>query len=406
MVSGVFFKSLDLLEVHLKAKDCVTCLIIGMLLKHILCKLITIESELFRFNIPTNVLFLLFICIFIYIYHVIRNCVRKIGGFQGSVNFIGKFIILVTILHLISLGASSFIEEEHQIWYFFSASLFLILFVRDLNLNMWHDNELILFRFPNSIEKLKKRRDLKDSETILKKIENCHNSIFSFLLLIVTHVIIRRLNQTGDKWSHLRDLGDFLMEKDSKAYLTGAVILGMILTCYSLCSLGGLLTNILTLTALLLVFFYRASMGQILIFNSVFSSAKMPVILFWLNVLEVFVIEFLPFVYRLFIQREMNRIQLARFMGSLVTVFAIISVLLHKPHNILLVPICILTCRWMKEKIFAIYSDCQQRTMLIIVSHFWIGKMFFFYQVRGIDDLFFSQRQKLIVLLLFTGEFE
>lgn len=358
-------------------------LLVGMLLKHIVCKLVTIESELFRFNIPMNLLFLAFVLVLFYFYKILRSLVGKVRV-PIKLDVFGKFVILVTILHLASLGASSFIEEEHQLWYYISQTMFIILFLKQLQTHAWHGKDFILFKFPRDVEKMRKKGDVKGEEQLLKSIEKCHNCVLSFLLLIVTHVICRRLNQTGDKWSHLRDIGDFFAEEENKNFLTLLVVPSMILICCSLHSLGGLLTNILTFTALLLVFFYRSSMGQLLVFNKVFSSPRMPVLLFWLNVVEIILIEFLPFFYRALIQRTVNRIELGRFMGSLVTVFTVVSVLLHKPHNVVLVPVCVLTCRWIKGKVFAIWSGATERTIFILATHFWIGKMFFFYQVRGL----------------------
>lgn len=382
LLLGISASSFESVEITLKPKHCVMSLLIGMLLKHVVCKLLPIESELFRFNVPMNLLFLLFIFVLFYLFVILNELYRKCEA-PTKIDFMGCFLVLVTLLHLLSLGASSFIEEEHQLWYYLNNTMFGILFLKKLSLHLWHRNEIVLFKFPSDVEKMRKKGDLSGGDKLLMNIEECHNSILGFILLMMTHVVIRRLNQTGDKWSHLKDIGDFLIEQDHKIHLTILVVFAMILTCYALHSLGGLLTNILTLTALILVLFYRSSMGHILLFNSVFTSAKMPVILFWCNVLEIVFIEFLPLIYRVFISRSVNRIELGRVMGSLVTVFGVISVLLHKPQNVILVPICILTCRWVKEKIFSIWSGHTERTIFIIATHFWIGKMFFFYQVSS-----------------------
>lgn len=379
-------------------------LLVGMLLKHVICKLFTIETALLRFTIPMNLLYLLLVSICIYLFKLIKNFVKTID-WSIKLDLFGQFVIFVTFLHLVSLGASSFIEEEHQTWYYACISLFILLFIKELHQHVWLDGEFVLFKFPLRDERSKKKGSTENETTILKNIEKCHQSIFSFIVLMLTHVVLRRLNQTGDKWSHLRDIGDFLAEKDHKAYLTIVVIFGMILTCCSLLRLGGLLTNILTFTALLLVLFYRASIGQVLVFSTVFSSPKWPVILFWLNVSEVVLIEFLPFVYRVGIQRSVNRIEMGRFMGSSVTIFAVVSVLLHKPQNIILVPVCILTCRWVKDKIFASWRGIAERTVMIIVTHLWIGKMFFFYQVSFVL-ISYREWADCWHANLFTGEFQ
>lgn len=391
IIAGLFGDVAKLVHIHLKPRDCVMTLLVGMLLKHIVCKLFTIESELFRFNIPMNLLFLGFVLVLLYLYKSIKSFL-KTYIITRKLPFLGKFVFFVTFLHLVSLGASSFIEEEHQLWYYTCNAMFTILFVNHLGLYAWHDGDFILFKFPSDVERMRKKGDSKGGENLLRNMEKCHNSVFGYILLTIVHVAVRRLNSTGDKWLHLNDIGDFLVEEENKKLLTIVVIFAICLTCYCLHSLAGLLTNILTFTALLLVFFYRSSVGQVLVFNTVFSSPKMPVILFWVNILEIVLIEFLPFLFRTVCQRTINRVELGRFMGSLVTVFVLISVLLHKPQNIILVPICVLTCRWVKEKIFAIWRGTSERTIFTIITHFWIGKMFFFYQVR--DENSYSKKQQ------------
>ena len=82
-------------------------------------------------------------------------------------------------MYLLSLFSSSFIEEEHQIWYFLEITqLYLILFTA------------------------KKYIQLKDLK-------------FIAFLLIVTR-LSRMINQTGNKWIHLKDIGDMLREFESK----------------------------------------------------------------------------------------------------------------------------------------------------------------------------------------------
>jgi len=80
------------------------------------------------------------------------------------------------VLYILSLFSSSFIEEEHQIWYYLETTqLYLIVF--------W------------SADKWGRSKDL----------------LKPFLLIAVTRVL-RSINQTGNKWIHLKDISDFLRE--------------------------------------------------------------------------------------------------------------------------------------------------------------------------------------------------
>lgn len=79
--------------------------------------------------------------------------------------FSNELLRYYPIFHIISLFSSSFIEEEHQCWYYFLSSYFL-----------------------------------------LKTIEEISWKNFFFLIL---SRFIRSWNQTGNKWLHLHDIADF-----------------------------------------------------------------------------------------------------------------------------------------------------------------------------------------------------
>jgi hypothetical protein len=86
------------------------------------------------------------------------------------------FYSIAAVVYLASLFSSSFIEEEHQIWYYLETSQFyLILF--------WNGSK---WTKPTDYAKLA-------------------------LLIAVTRVL-RSINHTGNKWIHLKDIGDLLRE--------------------------------------------------------------------------------------------------------------------------------------------------------------------------------------------------
>lgn len=83
-------------------------------------------------------------------------------------------------MHLMSLFSSSFIEEEHQIWYFIQTTqiyLILLIFVRS------------------------------------KRISNSKQPYLKYFFLVTMATrLLRSINQTGNKWAHLKDIGDLLKE--------------------------------------------------------------------------------------------------------------------------------------------------------------------------------------------------
>lgn len=117
------------------------------------------------------------------------------------------FILLLFFLcHTFSLASSSFIEEEHQTWYYFTPSLLVFLTFK----NVYNDVKRVW-------------QDYHESKTILlSEVWNMR----SVLTVMISIVICRRLNQTGDKWRHLIDIGDILSRNENHIYLTLTLLTG------------------------------------------------------------------------------------------------------------------------------------------------------------------------------------
>lgn len=152
------------------------------------------------------------------------------------------------VLHSVSLLSSSFVEEEHQTWYFLTVTVFLA-FIGYFALHClaslshhWQEatgkNEDDIFDHlqnpsyfaDRNVEELDPKEDycsqLTDkhhSDTDEKLFESNDKNISSgvncsYLRLLLSCLICAALcrvarswNQTGDKWSHLSDFGDWLI---------------------------------------------------------------------------------------------------------------------------------------------------------------------------------------------------
>ena len=128
-------------------------------------------------------------------------------------------------MYILSLFSSSFIEEEHQIWYFIEITqLYLIIYNR---------NNLITTKY-------------------------FYTTVF---LLIITR-LTRIINQTGNKWIHLKDVGDILKEFDSKVPLlicggVSLLAIGYIETNKN--NASNVFKNILLVLNLIFIYFYHIS---------------------------------------------------------------------------------------------------------------------------------------------------
>lgn len=97
-----------------------------------------------------------------------------------SAKLVSTIATILLVLQTVSLGGSSFAEEEHQVWYYFSTSLLIL------------SAGLISLSCPSWTPKRTGLRNLA-------------------VLLLLDRVFLRRLHQTGSKWIHLEDLSDWLM---------------------------------------------------------------------------------------------------------------------------------------------------------------------------------------------------
>lgn len=122
----------------------------------------------------------------------------------------GQAICVVgTLLHVISLASSSFIEEEHQVWYFFWLT-FAITILHQLC------SVVLLKKSSVPVSKRHKSQEKDKPDWLL----------WSWLGLLFLHRILRKWNQTGDKWASLPDVGDWLIQQEQRTYLSVVLLLG------------------------------------------------------------------------------------------------------------------------------------------------------------------------------------
>lgn len=100
-----------------------------------------------------------------------------------------SFLTFMSILHPFSFLSSSFLEEEHQFWYFFTNTFILLNILKDFEM--------------------------------------------SWFLLFVTVRFIRTINQVGDKWAAVPDLADWLLQIENYVFLQFFFISSLILSYFS-----------------------------------------------------------------------------------------------------------------------------------------------------------------------------
>lgn len=114
---------------------------------------------------------------------------------------------------------------------------------------------------------------------------------------------------------------------------------------------------------------------------STFSSTSTCLFIFGLNLMEIVAINLVPVIYR-FVRFRLRKFDVKLILGTGIILFALISALTHKPHNIFLVGLQICTCRMANDSCRRLFSGHSMSAHIFAqcVAHYWIGKEFFFYQ--------------------------
>lgn len=254
-----------------------------------------------------------------------------------------NLVLLLSFIafHAFSLASSSFVEEEHQTWYYFFNSFCILLFITDVKSTF---------------------------KTQIKS--RWRQKLLTWLTFFLSHIFARKLNQTGDKWINLPDFGDYLVKEENTLLLTFFVIFGLVTVFYSLkderWSTWMSLSISLCLTS---IYAYRGTTG-VVVFPLDTRYSDVCLALFWIGVCLI--------LFSSVTNRATTRIE------TLITLTVLVSSLIHKPHNIVLNGLCVVTCSFVTDRIkeTARWSDTiTDRTLVRILVHFCIGKVFYFYQV-------------------------
>lgn len=184
------------------------------------------DSFIVVFSLIISILFghnpaIIILLISIFIVRIIQKlyCVINVITSKGN----EKDVLLLSfccIIHVFSLTSSSFVEEEHQTWYFFG-STFVVL-------------------------------------SILKNLHSQKTALEFFILFVILR-FLRNVNQTGDKWAHLPDLAAWFLKEENFVFLHAFFIFGLISTwlCINYNSKPSKIISFINLSILLLIYPFK-----------------------------------------------------------------------------------------------------------------------------------------------------
>ncbi|XP_011308492.1 GPI ethanolamine phosphate transferase 2 [Fopius arisanus] len=255
------------------------------------------------------------------------------------------------VLHAVSLSSSSFVEEEHQTWYFFWVTLLTCLL--SLEIGRTYQNY----------------RDRLSSDNIIR--------VFKVLILMTQHRILRKLNSTGNKYAHLPDIGGWMKDEESHLAMSFAVgvSLGLLVLIGFISEEKRFRRVTLGFHVILAVCVYsrHAADNSVINFTSIHRDSKgiYEVRAFWM-VSGIFLLHCIR--SGIWSYRNERPKFLQRIVFSVIQVWVLVSTLLHRAHDVILVPMELIT-------IFVIYELMESRDngILVYVSY-WVGNVFYFYQ--------------------------
>jgi len=181
-------------DLRISFKSIVICIVVGILINTIALNEIFDQTN----NLKSLLIVALMSVVLRIVVEAMRRKLERVR-FQ-NVAFKTDFLYLLLIgqlFFIISVSSSSFVEEEHQIWYYLCNSTFIM---------------LTFFNY---------------REIELRSVPQVTVKCFAFLLL---HIVIRRLNQTGDKWINLPDVADWLHAENNQFWLHALILISLIAT--------------------------------------------------------------------------------------------------------------------------------------------------------------------------------
>lgn len=203
--------------------------------------------------------------------------------------------------------------------------------------------------------------------------------IIKLLLLLIGHRILRKLNSTGDKYAHLPDIAGFLLKQENILSMTIVLVTGLILLIWIDFSHESKTHKIqfytLALNSIISICIYLRHMHNGNVAKIVFypkTSGVYEVQIFWFLLL----INFLTYIYNIIQTKKHNaKFFLKISLYFILKTWIMISAMLHKPHNVILLPFQIIFSNVISE---IIKNGISQDVGVIL--YIWIGNVFYFYQ--------------------------
>ncbi|KAL1789353.1 GPI ethanolamine phosphate transferase 2 isoform X1 [Sigmodon hispidus] len=303
-------------------------------------------------------------------------------------------LLLGTVGHVLSLGASSFVEEEHQTWYFLVNTLCLALsqetcrsyFVGDdcepqhcFHVEQGCGDTLACTYSTsyNTPERDRTRKGVSFSEAQ----GSCKwwTVLASPWLVLICCRLLRSLNQTGVQGAHRPDFSHWLTSSDHKVQLSGLAALSLVVIFVLIQRGCSLVSKAALALGLLGVFCYRAAIG-VVVFPWQSDNKAISKGIIEARFVYVFVLGILFTGTKDLLKAQVIA---ADFKTKTVGLWEIhsglvlLAALLLRPHNLPVLALSLLIQTVMTK---FIWKPLRHNAAEITVMHYWFGQAFFYFQ--------------------------
>ncbi|XP_043370093.1 GPI ethanolamine phosphate transferase 2 isoform X2 [Dermochelys coriacea] len=304
-------------------------------------------------------------------------------------------ILAGTVGYAVSLGASSFIEEEHQTWYFLINTLCLALcqemcrhyfLVKECDLQL---STAVKQNFEDIEETTQCRKvDIPSCDSKWGKVISSGEflkgsekwmGLASPLIILICCRLLRSLNQTGVQWAHRPDFGHWLTSSEHKAVLSLLAAVSLVMLFILVQRRCSLVSKIAMALGLLGVYSYRAAIGNVVFpwqqDSKVISKGIIEARFVYVFVLGIIFTGTKDLLKSQVISADCKTKSIG--LWEVYCGLVLLAALLFRPHNLPVLVFCLLIqmimtrCIWKPLKF-----DAAQITMM----HYWFGQAFFYFQ--------------------------
>uniref|UniRef100_A0A2R9A5W9 Phosphatidylinositol glycan anchor biosynthesis class G (EMM blood group) n=1 Tax=Pan paniscus TaxID=9597 RepID=A0A2R9A5W9_PANPA len=304
-------------------------------------------------------------------------------------------ILLGTAGHVLSLGASSFVEEEHQTWYFLVNTLCLALsqetyrnyFLGDdgeppcgLRVEQGHDGATAAWQDGPGCDVLERDKGHGSPSTseVLRGREKWMVLASPWLILACCR-LLRSLNQTGVQWAHRPDLGHWLTSSDHKAELSVLAALSLLIVFVLVQRGCSPVSKAALALGLLGVYCYRAAIGSVR-FPWRPDSKDISKGIIEARFVYVFVLGILFTGTKDLLKSQVIAADFKLKTVGLWEIYSglvLLAALLFRPHNLPVLAFSLLIQTLMTK---FIWKPLRHDAAEITVMHYWFGQAFFYFQ--------------------------